>query len=313
MTFGPEYVMIKRKRGKDHINMDKLHLKALAKINLGLDVLRRREDGYHEVKMIMQTIGLYDELELRRVKQPGIQVKTNLYYLPTNENNLVYKAARLLMEEFDIKGGISIQLQKKIPVAAGMAGGSSDAAAVLWGVNQMYGLGLSRKDLMERGVKLGADVPYCVLRGTALAEGIGEKLSILPSMPKCYILIAKPGISVSTKFVYENLHANDLKPEQHPDMDAMIDAMKKKDLALLASRMGNVLETVTISAYPVIDEIKKCMMEQGALGAMMSGSGPTVFGIFDSQAKARKAYRAVRAGQLAKQVYLTVPYNVNRS
>lgn len=292
--------------------MDKIQLKALAKINLGLDVLRRREDGYHEVKMIMQTINLYDELELRKVKQPGIQVKTNLYYLPTNENNLVYKAAKLLMEEFDIRGGISIQLQKKIPVAAGMAGGSSDAAAVLWGVNQMYGLGLSRKDLMERGVKLGADVPYCVLRGTALAEGIGEKLSVLPSMPKCYILIAKPGISVSTKFVYENLHANDLTFEQHPDVDAMINAMKKKDLALLSSRMGNVLETVTVPAYPVIDEIKKCMVESGALGSMMSGSGPTVFGIFDTQAKARKAYRAVKAAGLAKQVYLTVPYNVHR-
>lgn len=292
--------------------MDKIQLKALAKINLGLDVLRRREDGYHEVKMIMQTIGLYDELELRKVKQPGIQVKTNLYYLPTNENNLVYRAAKLLMEEFGIAEGISVNLHKKIPVAAGMAGGSSDAAAVLWGVNQMYGLGLSRKDLMERGVRLGADVPYCVLRGTALAEGIGEKLSVLPSMPKCYILIAKPGISVSTKFVYENLHANDLRPEQHPDVDAMIDAMKKKDLSLLASRMGNVLETVTVPAYPVIDKIKKCMIDSGALGAMMSGSGPTVFGIFDTQAKARKAYRAVKAEQLAKQVYLTIPYNVKR-
>lgn len=292
--------------------MDKMQLKALAKINLGLDVLRRREDGYHEVKMIMQTISLYDELDLRKVKQPGIQVKTNLYYLPTNENNLVYRAAKLLMDEFGIDGGIAINLKKTIPVAAGMAGGSSDAAAVLWGVNQMYGLGLSRRDLMERGVKLGADVPYCILRGTALAEGIGEKLSVLPSMPKCWILIAKPGISVSTRFVYENLHANDLRPEQHPDVDSMIDAMKEKDLSLLASRMGNVLETVTVPAYPVIDEIKKCMVEHGALGSMMSGSGPTVFGIFASQAKARKALRAVKGSQLAKQVYLTIPYNVHR-
>ena len=222
--------------------MDKIQLKALAKINLGLDVLRRREDGYHEVKMIMQTISLCDELELRKRKQPGIQVRTNLHYLPTNENNLVYKAAQLLMEEFQIGDGIAIQLQKRIPVAAGMAGGSSDAAAVLWGMNQMYGLGLSRKGLMERGVRLGADVPYCVLRGTALAEGIGERLRTLPPMPKCYILLAKPGISVSTRFVYENLHANDLKPEQHPDVDAMIEAMKEKDLGLLTARMGNVLE-----------------------------------------------------------------------
>lgn len=292
--------------------MDKIQLKALAKINLGLDVLRRREDGYHEVKMIMQTIGLHDDLEIRKTKTPGIQVKTNLYYLPTNENNLVYKAAKLLMDEFQIQDGVSIQLKKRIPVAAGMAGGSSDAAAVLWGINQMYGLGLSMQALMERGVRLGADVPYCIQRGTALAEGIGEKLSVLPPMPKCTILIAKPGISVSTKFVYENLHANDLKPEQHPDVDSMIEAMRQKDLGLLCSRMGNVLETVTIPAYPVINEIKRTMIDNGAIGSMMSGSGPTVFGIFDSPAAAKQAMKAVRAAKLAKQICLTTPYNVKR-
>lgn len=292
--------------------MDKIQLKALAKINLGLDVLRRREDGYHEVKMIMQTIGLHDDLEIRKTKTPGIQVKTNLYYLPTNENNLVYKAAKLLMDEFQIQDGVSIQLKKRIPVAAGMAGGSSDGAAVLWGINQMYGLGLSMQALMERGVRLGADVPYCIQRGTALAEGIGEKLSVLPPMPKCTILIAKPGISVSTKFVYENLHANDLKPEQHPDVDSMIEAMCQKDLGLLCSRMGNVLETVTIPAYPVINEIKRTMMDNGAIGSMMSGSGPTVFGIFDSPVAAKQAMKAVRAAKLAKQICLTTPYNVKR-
>lgn len=291
---------------------DKIQLKALAKINLCLDVLRKREDGYHEVRMIMQTIGLYDELELRKIKQPGIQVRTNLYYLPANENNLVYKAAALLMEEFHITDGISIQLQKKIPVAAGMAGGSSDAAAVLWGMNQMYSLGLSRKELMERGVRLGADVPYCILRGTALAEGIGEKLKPLPPMPKCYILIARPGISVSTRTVYENLHAGELRPEQHPDVDAAIRDIRNRDLAGLSAHMGNILEEVTIPDHPVIDRIRQCMKKEGALGAMMSGSGPTVFGIFDTQGKARKAYRAIKAAQLAKQVYLTVPYNVRR-
>ena len=292
--------------------MDKIQLKALAKINLVLDVLRRREDGYHEVKMIMQTIGLHDDLEIRKTKTPGIQVKTNLYYLPTNENNLVYKAAKLLMDEFQIQDGVSIQLKKRIPVAAGMAGGSSDGAAVLWGINQMYGLGLSMQALMERGVRLGADVPYCIQRGTALAEGIGEKLSVLPPMPKCTILIAKPGISVSTKFVYENLHANDLKPEQHPDVDSMIEAMRQKDLGLLCSRMGNVLETVTIPAYPVINEIKRTMIDNGAIGSMMSGSGPTVFGIFDSPVAAKQAMKAVRAAKLAKQICLTTPYNVKR-
>lgn len=292
--------------------MDKIQLKALAKINLGLDVLRRREDGYHEVKMIMQTISLCDELELRRTRQPGIQVRTNLPYLPTNENNLVYKAAKLLQDEFGMKEGVSIQLRKKIPVAAGMAGGSSDAAAVLWGMNRMYGFGLSRTALMERGVKLGADVPYCILRGTALAEGIGERLTALPPMPKCYLLIVKPGISVSTRFVYENLHANELCPEQHPDVDAMVQALKRKDLKALASGMGNILELVTVPAYPVIEEIRQCILKAGACGALMSGSGPTVFGIFDTQAKARKAVQAVRAAQLARQIYLTVPYNVRR-
>ena len=291
---------------------DRIQLKALAKINLGLDVLRRREDGYHEVKMIMQTISLHDDLEIRRIKTPEIQVKTNLYYLPTNENNMVYKAAKLLMDEFGIKEGVAIQLKKRIPVAAGMAGGSTDGAAVLWGMNQMYGLGLSRQELMERGVKLGADVPYCVQRGTALAEGIGERLSVLPSMPKCTILIAKPGISVSTKFVYENLHANDLKPEQHPDVDRMIEAMKEKNLDLLCERMGNVLETVTIPAYPVIQEIKEHMMACGAAGAMMSGSGPTVFGIFHSPVQAKAAMKDLKVNGLAKQLYLTTPYNVKR-
>lgn len=291
---------------------DRIQLKALAKINLGLDVLRRREDGYHEVKMIMQTISLHDDLEIRRIKTPEIQVKTNLYCLPTNENNLVYKAAKLLMDEFGIKEGVAIQLKKRIPVAAGMAGGSTDGAAVLWGMNQMYGLGLSRQELMERGVKLGADVPYCVQRGTALAEGIGERLSVLPSMPKCTILIAKPGISVSTKFVYENLHANDLKPEQHPDVDRMIEAMKEKNLDLLCERMGNVLETVTIPAYPVIQEIKEHMMACGAAGAMMSGSGPTVFGIFHSPVQAKAAMKDLKVNGLAKQLYLTTPYNVKR-
>ena len=292
--------------------MNKIKLRAMAKINLGLDVVKRREDGYHEVKMIMQTISLHDDLEIRKTKTPGIQVKTNLYYLPTNENNLVYKAAKLLMDEFQIQDGVSIQLKKRIPVAAGMAGGSSDGAAVLWGINQMYGLGLSMQALMERGVRLGADVPYCIQRGTALAEGIGEKLSVLPPMPKCTILIAKPGISVSTKFVYENLHANDLKPEQHPDVDSMIKAMRQKDLGLLCSRMGNVLETVTIPAYPVINEIKRTMIDNGAIGSMMSGSGPTVFGIFDSPAAAKQAMKAVRAAKLAKQICLTTPYNVKR-
>lgn len=292
--------------------MDTIRLKALAKINIGLDVLRRREDGYHDVKMIMQTVGIYDQICLNREKTPGIRVKTNLFYLPDNENNLVYKAAKLLMDEFSIEDGVSIDLNKYIPVAAGMAGGSSDAASVLYGMNKMFSLGLSQDELMRRGVKIGADVPYCIMRGTALAEGIGEILTPLPPMPACFVLVAKPGISVSTKFVYENLHANDLQPEQHPDIDAAIAGIRAGDLKATAQAMGNVLELVTAREYPVIEEIKNFMKKRGALNAMMSGSGPTVFGLFENKTTARNAFYQLRRTNLAKQVYLTEIYNNRR-
>ena len=289
-----------------------LSLKAYGKINLGLDVLRRREDGYHDVRMIMQTVGIFDRVDLIWKEEPGIQVETNLYYLPTNENNLVYKAEKLLMDEFQVQEGLLIRLRKFIPVAAGMAGGSSDAAAVLFGVNKMFRLGLTTEELMQRGVKIGADVPYCILRGTALSEGIGEVLTSLPPVPQCQVLVAKPGINVSTKFVYENLHANDLRPEQHPDIDGMIRAIKAQDLQGIADKLGNVLETVTVKEYPVIQEIKDKMVECGAIGYLMSGSGPTVFGLFTNPKAAQQAYEELRYGEssgLAKQVYLTNFYN----
>lgn len=289
-----------------------LNLKAYGKINLGLDVLRRREDGYHEVRMIMQTVGIYDRIDLTRKAEPGIEVETNLYYLPVNENNLVYKAAHMLMKEFSIKQGLKIKLQKFIPVAAGMAGGSSDAAAVLFGVNKMFGLGLSMKDLMERGVKIGADVPYCLMRGTALSEGIGEILTPLPPMPQCKVLIAKPSVSVSTKWVYENLHANQLKKEQHPDIDGIIEGICQGDIYKVAEKFGNVLETVTEKQYPVISQIKEKMKAMGAVNALMSGSGPTVFGLFVNPAAAQSAYEELRFGSFGdkvKQVYLTNFYN----
>lgn len=282
--------------------MREIKLKARAKINLGLDVVRKREDGYHEVRMIMQMINLYDRITLRKSTEPGIRVTTNLPYLPVNEDNLVYRAAKLLMEEFQVTGGVEIELQKYIPVAAGMAGGSSDAAAVMVGVNRIFHLGLTKKQLMERGVKIGADVPFCIMRGTALAEGIGEVLTPLPAMPHCSLVIAKPKIHVSTKFVYGNLKANELK--EHPDIDGQVQALREGSLEQLVAKMGNVLETVTVPAYPVIDEIKRTMLKNDAMGAMMSGSGPTVFGIFEREERAQEVCRLLKKEGAAKQVYL---------
>ncbi|MBS6196443.1 MAG: 4-(cytidine 5'-diphospho)-2-C-methyl-D-erythritol kinase [Clostridiales bacterium] len=284
-----------------------MKLRAFAKVNLGLDVIRRREDGYHDVRMIMQTIQMYDQLEMEKTDTPGIHITTNLSYIPVNENNLVYRAAKLLMDQYRISQGVSVDLNKFIPVAAGMAGGSSDAAATLVGMNKLFRLGLSMKELMELGVKIGADVPYCVMRGTALAEGIGEKLTALPPMPECYILIGKPGISVSTKFVYTNLKINE--QTVHPDIDGMLQALQKGDLYGITDRMGNVLESVTIPAYPVIEEIKDHMKAHGALNAMMSGSGPTVFGIFDDKEKAEFACGKLKSSMLTKQTFLTTVFN----
>ena len=290
--------------------MDNISLKALAKINLGLDVVRRREDGYHEVRMIMQTIHLFDRLDISKTKEDGIQIQCNLPFVPTNESNLVYKAAKMLKDEFNITEGVSVNLQKRIPVAAGMAGGSTDGAAMLYGMNQIFDLGLSQQELMERGVKLGADVPYCLMRGTALAEGIGEELTQLPPMVKCPVLIAKPAISVSTKFVYENLKLND--ETIHPDIDQLITDIKAKDLHAIAGHMGNVLESVTIPEYPIIAKIKEQMMKSGAINSMMSGSGPTVFGLFEDEETAQKAYDDMVASGLAKQIYVTSIYNNRR-
>ncbi|MCI8489835.1 MAG: 4-(cytidine 5'-diphospho)-2-C-methyl-D-erythritol kinase [Lachnospiraceae bacterium] len=290
--------------------MDTIHVKALAKVNLGLDVLRRREDGYHEVRMIMQTIHLYDQLKIEKTEESGISISANLDFLPTDENNLIYKAAKLLMDTCDIKKGVAVELQKHIPVAAGMAGGSTDAAAVLYGMNELFSLGLKRRDLMELGVQIGADVPYCLMRGTALAEGIGEQLKSLPPMPKCPVLIARPPIGVSTRFVYENLKLD--RHTVHPNINAQLDALRRGNLKDVAKHMGNLLETVTIPAYPVIDEIKRCMMDCGAINAMMSGSGPTVFGLFKDMHTAKEAYETMRDSKLAKQVYLTGIYNNRR-
>ncbi len=283
--------------------MDSIRLKARAKINLGLDVIGRRENGYHDVRMVMQTVGLYDRIIMTKIPEEDIRIKTNIGFLPVNENNLVYKAIMLMKNKYNLKGGIEVDLNKFIPVAAGMAGGSSDAASTLFGMNRLYDLNLPMRELMNMGVEIGADVPYCIMRGTALAEGIGEKLTRLPDMPFCHILIAKPPVNVSTKLVYENLDSTQI--QSHPDIDGIIEAIRLKDVALVASRMGNVLESVTVPLYPVIDNIKKDMMEHGAINAMMSGSGPTVFGIFPDEQSMVACQQFLRQKGEARQVYTT--------
>lgn len=279
--------------------------KAYAKINLGLDVLRRREDGYHDVKMVMQTVNLYDVLNIEK-SEGGIEITTNVGFIPVNEDNLIYKAAKLLMDEFSVDSGLKIHLEKNIPVAAGMAGGSTDAAATMILVNQIFGLGLTKEELMERAVKIGADVPYCIMGGTALSEGIGEVLTKIEGMPNCHIIIAKPDISVSTKYVYENLHANELK--KHPDIDGLVDYIKASDLTGISGKLENVLETVTAKEYPIIEEIKDYLKSNGALNSIMSGSGPTVFALFDNETVARNAYEGLKKEGKAKQLYLTDLY-----
>ena len=283
--------------------MDSIRLKARAKINLGLDVLGKREDGYHEVRMVMQTIGIYDRLILTKIPEEEIRITSNLAFLPVNENNLIYKAIKLLKDEYHFPGGVSVDLNKFIPVAAGMAGGSTDAASTMFGVNRLFGLNLSMGKMMELGVRLGADVPYCVMGGTALAEGIGEKLTPLAPAPDCYVLVAKPDINVSTKYVYEHLDAQEIR--KHPDIDGMVEAIAEESLQGILDRMQNVLETVTVSAYPIIQKIKDRMKELGAINSLMSGSGPTVFGIFVEKDMARRAYDKLEEEQLAKQIFLT--------
>lgn len=283
--------------------MESIRLKARAKINLGLDVLGKRDDGYHEVRMIMQTIGIYDRIIINKIPEDEIRIVSNLSFLPVNENNLIYKAAKLLKDKYNFAGGVEVNLNKFIPVAAGMAGGSTDAASTLFGINKLFDLGLSTKTMMELGVGIGADVPYCVMRGTALAEGIGEKLTRLKSVPHMWIVIAKPSINVSTKLVYENLDMGGVST--HPDIDGIISAINEQNIEQIALRMGNVLETVTIPLYPVIQDIKNDMITHGAYNAMMSGSGPTVFGIFPDEQTALNCQVYLKEKGDARTVYIT--------
>ena len=293
--------------------MEEQQIQAYGKINLSLDVKRKRPDGYHDVCMVMQTVKLHDRIFLKREKTPGIRLSSNLDFLPTGEDNLMVKAARLLAEEFSIKEGLSFRLEKRIPVSGGMAGGSTDAAAVLHLMNQVYALGLSVKDLEKRGVKLGADVPFCLHRGCYLSEGIGEILTPLPNLPACILLLAKPAFSLSTKAVYEALNVSAIPKEEHPDVEKFLHFLKKGDLSEITPLMGNILEKVSIAIRPEIQVLKERLLSYGAEVALMSGSGPTVFALFplEHKSRAEKAYQALRYGEdrhLAQQVYLTEPW-----
>ena len=286
-------------------------IKAYAKVNLALDVLRRRPDGYHDVKMIMQNLDIYDELEFeviaRDTEDVRIDLTVNKEGIPTDHRNLVYKAIAILFEAFNIKSHIAVNLIKNIPAEAGMAGGSTDCAAALKAVNMLYNLGLATDELMSYGVKLGADVPYCILGRTAISEGIGEILTPVKGLPPVHVLVAKPPVNVSTKEIYTNLKANEL--ERHPDVEGMIEALESGNLSAIAQRMENVLETVTVDMHPEIEELKALMKDQGALNAIMSGSGPTVFGLFEDKDKVWETAMMISDRELAPEVFITRPMN----
>lgn len=289
-------------------DLHEIRLRARAKINLTLDVTGKQSNGYHTVRMIMQTLSLYDSVYISRIDKPMIRIKSNLEWLPTDEKNLAYRAAELLRNTFHIKQGVFIELQKRIPVAAGLAGGSADCAAVMVGMNKIFNIGLSKKRLMELGLQLGADIPYCILQGTALAEGIGEKLTPITSgCPFCYVLLAKPNISISTASVYQSLKWETVK--NHPDTEAMLFQMKQKNINEMGKLLCNVLETVTIAKHNEIEILKQKMVSLGAAGALMSGSGSTVFGLFTEKQKAIEAKSIIKKEFSLRDVFVTEIWN----
>lgn len=287
--------------------MENIKLKSRAKINLTLDVTGKRDDGYHDLVMIMQTVNLYDSVFIKKIEKEGIFIKTNLYYLPTDERNITYKAAQLIMNEFNIRQGIYIELTKRIPVAAGLAGGSGNCAAIIKGMNRLFKLNLSMEKMMELGARLGSDVPYCLLEGTALAQGKGEILTPLAPCPHFYVVLAKPDLSVSTAHVYKNFKSG--KVQRHPDTKAVIEAIENKNKKAIALKLCNVLETVTIPYRPIVKEIKEYIAAQGAEGVLMSGSGPTVFALFNKKEVARTAATNIKEQFQIKDVFVTEIYN----
>lgn len=278
----------------------KVFEKASAKINLSLDVLHKREDGFHEVEMVMAMIDLADRLEMEELPRDTIMISSQAGYIPLDEKNLAFKAAKLLKERYEVKQGVYIHLDKHIPVAAGLAGGSSDAAAALRGLNRLWKLGLPESELQQLGAELGSDVPYCIEGGTMLATGRGEKLQKLPPLPSCWVVIAKPPINVSTADIYGRLRTDEI--QQHPPTKQMIGGLHSKDWATICRSLGNVLEDVTLRMYPEVRRIKETMLRLGADGALMSGSGPTVFALAAKSSRARRIYNGLKG--FCKEVYV---------
>lgn len=303
--------------------------KAYAKVNLSLDIVGRRSDGYHLVRMVMQTLDIADILTFEKTdtgiiniylnnsvdSESGVSGSTNdnLGRVPLGEDNLIYKVAKLILEKYvwlrDRSAGVNISLTKNIPIAAGMAGGSSDAAATFKGMNELFELSLMDKEMMDLGVMLGADIPYCIMGGTALSEGIGEQLTRLPDIPDSYFLVAKPPISVSTAEAYGGYDsiAEDSNILIRPDVDGQVDAIYAGNLQVIASKFANVLECVTAEKHKEIKTLEAVMLEGGALNAMMSGSGPTVFGLFDNREKAENTAIEIKKRGMARQLFVVKP------
>jgi 4-diphosphocytidyl-2-C-methyl-D-erythritol kinase len=291
-------------------NMNEIRLKAHAKINISLDIVGKRGNGYHDVEMIMQTIGLYDDLTLRKQVEDKITIRTNLTYLPTDQRNLVYQIIEYMKREFSISSGVFVDLFKRIPVAAGLAGGSSNGAQAIIGMNQLFGLNLTTDTMLEIGQKFGSDIPYCIIQGTALATGLGETLTLLDPFPECSVVLLKPKFGVSTATVYKNYHINEEK--EHPNTKELLSAIANNNLDYICSNLVNVLESVTCKLHPELKQIKQQLSEQGADGVLMSGSGPSVFGLFKDKQMATQAYDFFKQTKQLQYVYLTSIYNIKR-
>jgi len=281
------------------VNALKIYEKAPAKINLMLDVLHKRSDGFHEVEMIMTMVDLADRLEMSELPRDTIVISSQAGYIPLDEKNLAFQAARLIKERYDVKTGVHIHLDKKIPVAAGLAGGSSDAAAALRGLNRLWKLDIPDTELWKLGAELGSDVPFCITGGTALATGRGEKLRAIPNPPQCWVVLAKPPINVSTADVYGRFRSD--KIVRHPSAEKMEQAIRNESFPEVCSQLGNVLEDVTLRLYPEVRHLKEAMIRLGADGVLMSGSGPTVFGLVSKESKVARIYNGLRG--FCKEVY----------